>query len=123
MSMGLPRAGAVPKAGEIGATRACPHCKATILESAPVCPACKGHLRFGEASVRKALDRPLAIEGTLSQPPGGVPVEYSVVIAIRNERGEEVGRHVVGVGAMQPGESRTFSLAVDVFASTKGKLK
>ncbi len=123
MSMGLPRAGTVPKAGEIGATRACPHCKATILESAPVCPACKGHLRFGEASVRKALDRPLAIEGTLSQPPGGVAVEYSVVIAIRNERGEEVGRHVVGVGAMQPGESRTFSLAVDVFASTKGKLK
>ncbi|PNS08331.1 hypothetical protein Lysil_2507 [Lysobacter silvestris] len=123
MSMGLPRAGTVPKAGEIGATRACPHCKATILESAPVCPACKGHLRFGEASIRKALDRPLAIEGTLSQPPGGVPIEYSVVIAIRNERGEEVGRHVVGVGAMQPGESRTFSLAVDVFASTKGKLR
>ena len=123
MSMSLPRAGTVPKAGEIGATRACPHCKATILESAPVCPACKGHLRFGEASLRKALDRPLAIEGTLSQPADGVPIEYSVVIAIRNERGEEVGRHVVGVGAMHPGESRTFSLAVDVFASTKGKLR
>ena len=75
MSMSLPRAGTVPKAGEIGATRACPHCKATILESAPVCPACKGHLRFGEASIRKALDRPLAIEGTLSQPPGGEAVE------------------------------------------------
>ena len=119
MSMSLPRAGAVPKAGEIGATRACPHCKATILESAPVCPACKGHLRFGEASIRKALDRPLSIEGTLSQPPDGVPIEYSVVIAIRNERGEEVGRHVVGVGAMNPGDVRTFSLSVDLVASNR----
>ncbi len=29
-----------------GKTRACPHCKATILESASVCPACRHYLRF-----------------------------------------------------------------------------
>ena len=32
--------------GVAGATRTCPHCKATILESSAVCPACRGHLRF-----------------------------------------------------------------------------
>ena len=29
-----------------GATRTCPHCRATILESAIVCPGCRHHLRF-----------------------------------------------------------------------------
>ena len=30
----------------VGKTRSCPHCRATILESAAVCPACRHHLRF-----------------------------------------------------------------------------
>ena len=34
----------------VGRTRVCPHCKATILESAAVCPQCKHHLRFGVAA-------------------------------------------------------------------------
>ncbi|HSC22526.1 MAG TPA: hypothetical protein VLG08_02335, partial [Casimicrobiaceae bacterium] len=33
--------------GTPGATRACPHCRETILESAVVCPGCKHYLRFG----------------------------------------------------------------------------
>ena len=37
---------AVPRPGTAGATRTCPHCKATILESSSVCPACRGHLKF-----------------------------------------------------------------------------
>ena len=36
--------------GSPGATRNCPHCKATILDSASVCPACRGHLRFDPAA-------------------------------------------------------------------------
>ena len=38
------------------------------------------------------------------------------MISVRNERGEEVTRQVVGVGALQPGEERTFTFAVEVFA-------
>ena len=34
------------RVGAPGATRSCPHCKATILESANVCPICRHHLRF-----------------------------------------------------------------------------
>jgi hypothetical protein len=36
-------------------------------------------------------------------------------VAIRNAKGEEVARQVVGVGALQPSDERTFSLAVEVF--------
>jgi hypothetical protein len=39
-----------------------------------------------------------------------------VVVSIRNDRGEEVDRKVVGVGALDPNESRTVTLSVDVFA-------
>jgi len=38
------------------------------------------------------------------------------VVAIKNEKGEDVARHVVGVGALQGGEGRTFSLTVEVFS-------
>ena len=34
-----------------GRTRTCPHCKATILESASVCPACHHHLRFDPKAI------------------------------------------------------------------------
>ena len=36
--------------GMAGATRTCPHCKATILESSSVCPACRGHLKLDAAA-------------------------------------------------------------------------
>ena len=39
------------RTGAVGRTRVCPHCKATILESAAVCPQCQHHLRFGVADV------------------------------------------------------------------------
>jgi len=42
------------------------------------------------------------------------PWEYFVVIAIRNDRGEEVTRQVVNVGALQSTEKRTFALSVEV---------
>jgi hypothetical protein len=40
--------------------------------------------------------------------------EYFVVISVRNDRGEEVTRQVVGVGALQGSEKRTFTLSVEV---------
>ena len=111
--------------GSPGATRPCPHCKAVILESASVCPACKGHLRYDEASLQRAKTRsvPLDIEGTLSPPAGEAVHEYSMVLSIRNERGEEITRQVVGVGALHPDEVRTFSLQVEMTEATGAKAR
>jgi hypothetical protein len=102
--------------GAVGRTRVCPHCKATILESAPVCPQCRHHLRFVGAAAPPQQEgfSALRVEGTVQHPERGGDWEYSVVLAIRNERGEEISRQVVGVGALRPAESRTFSLSVEV---------
>jgi len=56
----------------------------------------------------------LNVEGTLRHSERGGDWEYSVVLSIRNERGEEISRQVVGVGALRPAEARTFTLAVEV---------
>ncbi|MEO7084085.1 MAG: hypothetical protein ABI442_03790 [Gemmatimonadaceae bacterium] len=102
-----------------GATRTCPHCRTVILQSSAVCPACKKHLRFepgaSKATAAQPSFSPLRVEGTIKHPEVGEPWEYSVMISIRNERGEEVTRQIVGVGALQPGEGRTFTFSVDVF--------
>jgi hypothetical protein len=66
--------------------------------------------------VQNALATPLRVEGTIRQGAADGSAEYSVVLSIRNERGEEITRQVVGVGAMKPDEHRTFSLAVELFA-------
>jgi len=99
-----------------GKTRSCPHCKATILDSASTCPACHHHLRFDASAERPPSFSPLRIEGTIRHPPVGEPWEYCVVLAICNDRGEEIARQVVGVGALRAAEVRTFSLCVEVFA-------
>jgi hypothetical protein len=101
-----------------GKTRSCPHCKATILESAAICPGCHGHLKAMAAQQQRpgVTISPLRVEGTIRHPPTGEPWEYSVVLAIRNGRGEEITRQVVGVGALLPSEQRTFTLSVEVFA-------
>ena len=104
-------------AASYGKQRTCPHCKAVILASATVCPACRHHLQFHPATDKRATAVPLKVEGSVRHPSSGEPWEYSVVVAIRNERGDEITRHVVGVGALQPSEARTFSLAVEVFGT------
>ena len=38
-----------------------------------------------------------------------------MTVSITNDRGEEVARQIVGVGAIQPGEQRKFTFAVEVF--------
>lgn len=104
-------------AGGAGATRACPHCRETILESAAVCPSCKHRLRYGGPAGDLATPAalvPLKVEGSFRNPADNAAWEYSMVLTIRNERGEEIARRLVGVGAMQPGEQRTFSLSVEM---------
>jgi hypothetical protein len=100
-----------------GKARLCPHCKATILQSATICPACDHSLRFDSKRTRRAPPSfsPLRVEGTIRHPHAGEPWEYSIVLAILDERGQEITRQVVSVGVMNPEEQRTFRLAVDVF--------
>jgi hypothetical protein len=101
-----------------GATRTCPHCRAVILQSTSVCPSCRKHLRFdpgagGDAAV--PTFSPLRVEGSIRHPKIGEAWEYAVTVSITNDRGEEVARQIVGVGAIQPGEQRKFTFAVEVF--------
>jgi hypothetical protein len=107
-----------------GTTRVCPHCKSTILESASVCPKCRHHLRFDPGAAKRALPSfsPLRVEGVIRHPPSGEAWEYSVMLSIHNDRGEEIARQIVGVGALNPDEQRTFTLAVEVFTPSQDKI-
>jgi hypothetical protein len=58
---------------------------------------------------------PLRVEGAIRHPKVGEAWEYAVTISITNDRGEEVARQIVGVGAIEPGEQRKFTFSVDVF--------
>jgi hypothetical protein len=102
-----------------GKTRICPHCKSTILESASVCPACQHHLRFDPKAIAErraqATFSALRVEGAFRHPAEGDAWEYSVVVSVRNDRGEEVARKVVGVGALNANEGRTVMVSVDVY--------
>jgi hypothetical protein len=105
-----------------GKTRICPHCKTTILDSATVCPACKHHLQFnpGQQPVRTvATVNALTVEGTVRHPDNEPPWEYSLLVVVRNERGEEVTREVISVGALNAGEARSVTLSMDVFKTNK----
>ncbi|MBN8887878.1 MAG: hypothetical protein J0I77_19290 [Rudaea sp.] len=107
-----------PRAGLPGATRTCPHCRETILDSATVCPSCKHHLRYGappaagDAQGAEAIT-PLRVEGSFRNAESSA-WEYSMVLTIRNERGEEIARRLVGVGAIHPDEMRAFTLSVEM---------
>lgn len=108
--------------GTAGATRTCPHCKTEILESSSICPSCKHYLRFDStpAEVAKAAAKTTAlqVEGTIKHPSDGGAWEYSVVMVIRDDLGNEIKRQVVGVGAMHAGEERTFNLSVEVMPTS-----
>ena len=110
------------RAGErratVGKTRSCPHCRATILESAAVCPACKHHLRFenrrGEEH-RPASQVALKVSGEFARATTSGPGEYHVVVVIRDAGGAELARKVIGVGGLAPGEERKVELSVEIF--------
>jgi hypothetical protein len=75
-------------------------------------------LRFDSVdAARRAVpsSSPLRVEGIIRHPSDGPAWEYSVVLVIRDNSGIEVTRQVVGVGALQPSEERSFTLSVEVF--------
>jgi hypothetical protein len=105
------------RSGSPGATRVCPHCKATVLESAAVCPGCKHHLRFG--GTNHALEAgegycALSVDGTIAHAKASEPCEYCVVLDVRDDRGEQLTRQVVGVGVLQTGERRRLNVTVEM---------
>src|SRR4029079_2598384 len=74
-----------------GATRTCPHCRAVILQSTSVCPSCRKHLKVsGDIQVAPTMT-PLRVDGSIRHPSGGEAWEYSAVVTITNDKGEEVG--------------------------------
>jgi len=102
-----------------GAARTCPHCRQTILASAAICPACRKHLRFEPKSAPErtaATLVPFRVEGRITRPPESEPWEYSMVAEIRNERGEEIARQVIGVGVLRETDIRTFAVIIEVTA-------
>ena len=109
--------------GTPGATRECPHCRETILESAVMCPVCRHYLRFDPGADTPPVPAltPLRIEGSIRHPADGEPWEYTVAVSIRNDRGVEIANKLIGVGAMSPNEQCTFTLLVEaVTAKAKG---
>ena len=101
----------------VGEAWNCPHCGERILRSAVICPACQRRLRFdagAQTSSAVAAIYPLRVEGTIRHPLTEAPLEYSVLVQIRDAQGEIVTRRVIGVGAIHPGEARTFTLQVEV---------
>jgi hypothetical protein len=104
----------------LGATRICPHCRSEILQSATTCPACKHFLRYeGAKGVIKAppATEPLRVEATVRQPVGGKGCEYSLIVTVRNDRGEELTRQVIAVGGIKPAESRIFTVVVESYST------
>lgn len=57
------------------------------------------------------------MEGSIRHPNNGEAWEYAVTVTITNERGVELTRQIVGVGAIKPSELRNFLVAVEVFGS------
>jgi hypothetical protein len=55
------------------------------------------------------------VEGSIRHPNTGEAWEYAVTVTITNERGVELTRQIVGVGAIKPSELRNFLVAVEVF--------
>ena len=106
----------VARQSAVGATRVCPHCKATVLQSANICPGCQHHLRFNtvNAEPQNQAVSAMRIEGSIHHTERGEQCEYCVVVAINNEQGEKIARHVVGVGALQPGERHQYSFSVEL---------
>jgi hypothetical protein len=100
-----------------GEASTCPHCREVILRSAATCPACQRHLRFaavGNTRPARAAVCPLSVDGKIRHPGNGTDWEYSVLVEIHDEHDKIVARRVVGVGALRPGDSRKFTLRVEV---------
>ena len=105
--------------GVVGEAWNCPHCGQRILRSAANCPACQRRLRVDGAPrgpADEAASCPFAVEGAIHHPATKPAGEYSVLVQIRDSHGAVLAKHMVGVGAIQPGDTRIFNLRVEIFA-------
>jgi len=59
------------------------------------------------------------VEGTIDASEEGA-FEYTMVVVVRDERGQEIGRQVVAVGGVFPGESRKFEVSVEATRAAPG---
>jgi hypothetical protein len=104
----------------VGEAWKCPHCGERILRSAVTCPACRRHLRFDAVTTGRPAGRPtvcpLDVEGTIRHAGGTSPSEYSVIIEVREDRGDLIARRIVNVGALEPGQARHVTLRVEMQA-------
>jgi hypothetical protein len=57
----------------------------------------------------------LKVSGQFSRPAADGSGEYSVVVVIRDAKGAELARKVVGVGGLQPGDERQIDLTVELY--------
>ena len=102
------------------ATRVCPHCKATVLARFSVCPGCGHHLKFNNQEPSESTGyQALQVEGTIKHRNANEGSEYCVVLTIENDRGQRVVRQVVNVGTLQPAESRSVRVAIEMFPAAK----
>lgn len=107
----------VNRVSAAGESRVCPHCKATILKSSASCPLCRHNLRFvsiGTEPGTRPTACPLLVEGTIEHPGEGDPLEYSVLVEIRDESGKLLSRQSIAVGAIDRMDKRVFSLRVEM---------
>ncbi|MBS0393181.1 MAG: hypothetical protein JSR54_01075 [Proteobacteria bacterium] len=106
--------------GEPGRTRVCPHCKSTILESADVCPGCHHHLRFGAAPRQgeSSSSTVFRLEGQFANDQDIAIWEYNLIVALFDERGAEIARKVVHVGALAPREARRCLVSLEAQVAT-----
>ncbi len=111
--------------GLAGKTRTCPHCRATILQSATICPICRKSLRWEPHTAKHKAPgfSALTVEGTIKHPPNEPVWEYTMLLSIRNDKGEEIARQMVGVGTLGSDEHRTFTLTVEVSKPDSGVAK
>ena len=110
----------IGRSSTAGESRNCPHCQATILKSATSCPMCRHMLRAATLSLEPfstLTTCPLLVEGTLENP-GGDPLEYHVLMEVRDDSGKLLSRQIVGVGAIHASEKRIFSVRVEMASSS-----
>ena len=102
--------------GLAGKTRTCPHCRATILQSATVCPICRKSLRWEPHTAKHKAPgfAALTVEGRIKHPGNEPAWEYTMLLSIKNDKGEEIARQMIGVGTLSADEQRTFTLSVEV---------
>ncbi|MGA8705669.1 MAG: hypothetical protein WB646_01645 [Steroidobacteraceae bacterium] len=56
----------------------------------------------------------LSVDGTIAHTQASEPCEYCVVLDVKDDRGQQLTRQVVGVGVLQVGELRRLNVSVEM---------